>query len=269
MLDTAGGGLSFLAVLQGLTEFLPVSSSGHLVLAQNWLGSDQAPLAVDVALHLGTLGAVLAVYSKDISKLIRGALRGELTEIGLLAVGSIPAAVVGLGFKDTIEGAFHGTGVAGTGLCVTALILLVGEVARRFRAGGDPDEGLPTWRAALVIGTAQALALVPGISRSGSTIAAGMCAGLSPARAARFSFLMSIPAIGGAALLELPELFSGGPGSLGSPGMPSEWALIGAVLLSGAVGWGALKLLLAVLQRGAFAWFALYCAAVGLFVLSR
>ncbi len=249
--------LTLLAVLQGLTEFLPISSSGHLVLAQAAMRVDHPALALDVALHVGTLLAVVIVYRRDLLQLLRDVRAGELRETLLLALATLPAAVLGVAFKDKVQSAFHAPQTAAWGLFVTALVLLVGEWARRRAKPSDVEHDAPmTWKQALVIGLLQALAIFPGISRSGSTIAAGLVCGLSPTRAARFSFLMAIPAILGAAVLNLPEAIEEGVG-----GSPAH--VVWAVGLAGFVGWGALRVLLAFLGRGAFAWFAVYCVALG------
>ena len=255
------GALLLLALLQGLTEFLPVSSSGHLVLAQSALGMDAPALALDVALHVGTLLAVLVVYRRDLLDLAREVRRGELAELLALLVGSLPAALAGLLLKDRIQAAFHSPSLAGAGLLGTAGVLVAGELARRRRPveeaghGGErcPPLGLGV---AFVIGCAQLCAILPGLSRSGSTIAAGLLCGLAPARAARFSFLLSIPVILGAAVLSLPDLSEEELG-IGAT------AILWAALLAGLVGWAALRLLLTFLARGAFAWFALYCTVLG------
>ena len=263
------GDLSLLAVVQGLTEFLPISSSGHLVLVQSLLGMEEAPLAIDVALHVGTLLAVVVVYRGALADLARDVLAGRLRELGLLFLGSLPVGIVGFTLKDAIERGFHSARLAGVGLLVTALALGLGEAGRRRRlaTGREPRELGP--REALLIGAVQALALVPGISRSGTTIAAGLLLGLAPERAARFSFLLSIPAIAAAAGLALPQLHAGNgtAGAADGPGGNGGWLLLWAVLLSGLVGWAALRGLLAFLDRGAFRWFMLYCLALGVLAL--
>ena len=256
--DAEFAALTFLALIQGLTEFLPISSSGHLVLCQAAMGVQEPALALDVALHVGTLLAVCIVYRADLARLVLGVFRGQLGEPALLLLGTLPAGLVGLSFKSEIEGMFHDPKVAATGLFATALALLAGEWARRRRAGASPraSAGALSWRTALIVGSVQALAIVPGISRSGSTIAAGMLCGMRPKAAARFSFLLSIPAILGAAVLNVPDAMEQG---LGGGVGPILWA----AGFAGFVGWGALRVLLAFLGRGAFAWFALYCAVLG------
>lgn len=252
--------LSLLALIQGLTEFLPVSSSGHLVLAQAAMQIEEPALTLDIALHLGTLLAVLVVYRRDLLELIRDLFHLRLREIGLLFVGSLPAAAVGLTLREHVGEVFQDPVNAAGGLLATAAILLLGEGARRRRKGVEtpaPEKGRElTWWSALLIGAAQGLAIWPGISRSGSTIATGMLCGLSPQRAARFSFLLAIPAIGGAALLEFPDAVETG---FDGQGLAVLWA----TLFAAFIGWGALRMLLAFLGRGAFAWFAIYCAVLG------
>ncbi|MFT5284810.1 MAG: undecaprenyl-diphosphatase [Planctomycetota bacterium] len=251
-----------LAVVQGLTEFLPVSSSGHLVLTQSMMEVESAPLAVDIALHLGTLAAVLLVYRKSITDLLRGMFRGQFAEVLLLALATAPVAVIGLLFKDQIETAFSDPKLTACALIGTALILAIGEVGRRKRIRGqaaqesevEPEVRL-NLRQAILIGTAQCLALLPGISRSGTTIAAGILVGLPPAYAARVSFLLSIPAIAGAAVLKMPELLNAADGG-GS-------TIAGAMVIAAIVGWVALRFLLRFISRGAFVWFAIYCGALG------
>ena len=256
--------LTLLALIQGLTEFLPVSSSGHLVLAQEAMGLKEPAIVVDVALHLGTLLAVFVVYRSDLLGIARDVLAGKLRELGVLVVGSVPAAVVGIGWSSELRAAFETPRYAAWGLFGTAMVLLVGEAARRRHprpevaapGEGEVEEKSPGFRVALLIGIAQAFAIWPGISRSGSTIAMGLLCGLSPRRAARFSFLLSIPAILGAAILGLS-------GAIGEDVLGGGTSLLWAAAFAGFGGWGALRLLLAFLARGAFAWFAVYCAVLG------
>ena len=252
-----------LAVVQGLTEFLPISSSGHLVLAEAFL--DLAPLGVafKVALHLGTLVAVLWAYKSVIVIILRDWLSLRLESFWWLIVASIPAGLVGVFFKDQIEALFDDPRFAGLCLLATAAALWAGERARARRAAQGakaeplPPEQPPSLANALIMGSAQAIAILPGISRSGSTIVAGLVRGIEGERAARWSFLMSVPAIAGAAVLELPQAVETGFEGL-SPAV--AW---GAMALSALVGWASLRVLVVVLARGAFRWFAVYCTLVG------
>ena len=246
-----------LAVLQGLTEFLPVSSSGHLVLGRELFGFRAIDgVLVTIALHLGTLVAVLGVYGRDLLTILRDALGGRPRELGLVVLGSVPAAVVGIGAGDALDALFESPDVAAGGLLATAAILLAGEAARRRRAESAGEPAPLGAGAALAIGVAQALAICPGISRSGSTISAGLLLGQPADRAARFSFLLSLPAIGGAALLEAADL----------DGLPGEELgdLALGLVVAAVVGLLALRLLLVALRRGSFPWFAGYCALAGL-----
>jgi undecaprenyl-diphosphatase len=246
--------LLVLAVVQGVTEFLPVSSDGHLVLVQNWLAAGEGSLAMDVALHLGTLAAVLVVYRRDLLELLRRLLAGDAREPLLILLATLPAVAVGLGLKHQIEALFASSRVAALGLFVTAGFLLLGERSRRRASAAPGPAAEITWRQALWIGCAQALAPLPGVSRSGTTIATALMRGVDASAAARFSFLMSIPAVAGAVALEVPGLVREG-------GFGLELAL--AVLVCFAVGVCALRFLIRFLGRGAFRWCAYYCLVLG------
>lgn len=251
-----------LAVLQGLAEFLPISSSGHLVLARGLLGVREAGLALDVALHVGTLLAVLVAYRREVRELVLDVLRGRPHMAVWLVLATVPVGVAGLSLKPVLERAAESATVAGVGLLATAIFLLVGDRARRRQgeaAERDPGGyGKPAWALALLLGLAQTLALCPGVSRSGTTIAAGLLLGLPVGQAARLSFLMSLPAVSGAAVVARPDVAQDGVGGL---------LLLGAVALSAVVGWAALRVLILVTARGAFPWFAGYCAVVGAMAL--
>ncbi|NIP80364.1 MAG: undecaprenyl-diphosphate phosphatase, partial [Gemmatimonadetes bacterium] len=193
-----------LGLVQGLTEFLPVSSSGHLVMAQTFLGVPAPGVFLEVALHVATLLSVMVVYRRKLADLAVGAASRDpesLRYIGMLALATVPVAVLGFLFKDPIEAAFDTPHVTGFMLLVTGALLWSttwGDVQR--------PHDTPRPRHALSMGLAQCLALLPGISRSGSTIATGLWTGLSGERAAEFSFLMSLPAIAGAAVLQGSDL---------------------------------------------------------------
>ena len=245
--------LLVLAVVQGVTEFLPVSSDGHLVLLQSWLGLSGDNLAIDVALHIGTLAAVLLVYRRDLVDLTRRLFARDVRQLGLLALASVPLVIVGIGLKDVIESLFESGRAAALGLLVTAGFLIAGERARRAHLAAGTLHALG-WRDALWIGCAQALAPLPGVSRSGTSIATGLMRGVATVEAARFSFLLSIPAVAGAVLLEVPDLVRSG-------GFGGELLL--AILVSFVVGVAALRFLISFLGRGAFGWCALYCIVLG------
>ncbi len=253
--------LLLLAVVQGLTEFLPVSSSGHLVLLQRWLDVYQGDMLVDVVLHVGTLGAVLAVYRHEIRRLLRFDAPA-VQYLVALALGTVPAGLVGVFLSDTVHRLFGAPRLAAFALLLTGLVLL----STRFSAGGK--HGLPgPWHPvaphpgqALLIGTAQAVAIVPGISRSGATIAASLWLGLAREEAARFSFLLSVPAILGALVLELAE-----GGAAATQATPV--ALVAAALAAFLVGMVALRLTALLVVQRHFWRFALYCFPLGIVAL--
>lgn len=258
-----------LGLVQGVTEFLPVSSSGHLQAVPFLLGWDSGSLAFDVAVHVGTLLAVVLVFRTDLLAMLRAVLRPRPGHdgararrlVGVLAVASLPAAVVGLVLGDAIEAAFDRPLVVAAMLVATAATLWWSE--RRRTALGttepavDPDAGVlggVPWRTALGVGAAQALAVMPGMSRSGATISAGLALGLSRAEAARLSFLMLIPVTLGAAVMTLPDLASPPPGSL--PFGPREVAV--GVATSAISGVLAIRFLLALVARRDLLGFARY-----------
>lgn len=200
-----------LGIVQGLTEFLPVSSSGHLALAENLFGLRASGVLtgvlLDVSVHVATLAAILVAFREPIARLAAGAARGERRawqDVGRFALASVPAAIVGLLAKDEIESLFSSLPFLGAAFLATGTVLW----ATRTRMTGALDR--PSVGGALVVGLAQAVAIAPGISRSGATISAGLFCGLEPVRAAEFSFVLGVPAIAGAAVLEArhagPEL---------------------------------------------------------------
>ena len=248
----------FLGLLQGLTEFLPVSSSGHLVLGQHLLGVKQPGVAFEVLVHLGTLASVVVYFRRRLWRLVKSLYTRELSEerriIGLLIVGTVPAVLAGLFLEDFFERAFSDPLVTSIMLAVTGLILLSTRFVRK-------GERAPDLKSSLIMGIGQALAIMPGISRSGTTISAGLLVGVRPSEAAEFSFLLAIPAIAGAALLEWRALFN-----LGAE-LAGPYAV--ATLLSFASGLLAVYAVLAVIRRGHFEYFAYYCfaaAALGVYL---
>jgi undecaprenyl-diphosphatase len=250
---------AILGLIQGATEFLPVSSSGHLVMGQVLLGVRVPGVGFEVAVHLATLLSVLLVYRKRITSLLTGALRldpNAWSYLGLLALASLPVALVGLTIRGVVEGLFEAPWVAGVALLVTGAVLWTtrGALARTpRRSPGVAD--------ALLIGMAQVVALVPGISRSGVTVVAGLWLGVEPEEAAAFSFLMAIPAILGAALLLGPAL-GAQDGGLGTGPL-----FLGSLVAAGT-GVLAIRTFVGMLKRGSFHRFGPYCGLVGgLFLL--
>ncbi len=248
-----------LGTVQGLTEFLPISSSGHLVVAQAAVGLSVPGVVVEVMLHVATLAAVVIVYRKRLWELMWGAVTGDCAAwryVGLLALGSIPAGVVGLVFAAWFERAFDSLPVVGFDFLVTAAILWSTKWARP-----TVTRTLPTAPRAIAIGCAQALAVLPGISRSGSTISAAVWLRVDAVRAAEYSFLLAIPAIAGAAALQIPDVASGAIGTVGGGSLLAGFV---ASLASGVV---AIRLLVLLLRRGTFHRFAPYCLALGMFTI--
>lgn len=241
-----------LAVIQGLTEFLPVSSSGHLALAGMIMKIPEGDITFEIVVHLGTLMAVLAVYRKDLIELAAGVVRRKresLVLTGSLLIGSIPAGLAGFFLADSIERAFDNPVLVSIMLLVTGCILF----STRYAVKGNRDN--PTIAGSFSVGISQAMALLPGISRSGFTISTGLFMGIKKEKAARFSFLLSIPAIAGAAVLKL--------GDAGSSGIAYSLLITGFVI-SALTGYLALRILLKFLRAGKFSVFSWYCWLLGL-----
>jgi undecaprenyl-diphosphatase len=246
-----------LGVVQGATEFLPVSSSGHLVVFQTVLDITLEGILFEVVVHVATLVSILLVYRARITEIVRGAVSGSRDAweyIGLVVVATVPAVIVGGLFKSRVEALFDDPWVPGVALLVTGALLWTSRGALK-RATAER----PVARVALLMGLAQAFALIPGISRSGSTVITGLWLGLEAKEAAAFSFLMAVPAIAGAMVLMLPDLGSGaGPGVL---------PLVLGGIAAGVTGVLAIKTFVAMLERKSFFWFAPYCWSVGLLYL--
>ncbi|HEY5997245.1 MAG TPA: undecaprenyl-diphosphate phosphatase [Candidatus Deferrimicrobiaceae bacterium] len=252
---------AILGILQGATEFLPVSSSGHLFLAQKLLGLKEPELAFDTLLHLGTLGAVVFFLRSEIAQMLGALLepRGMFKtrewgrrEIWLILLGTVPTGVIGILAHKTVETDLTVLGIGLRYLVLTCLLVLS---TRQWRRKWDPSR--IEWWEAIMIGTIQGLAVFPGLSRSGSTIVLALLLGIASSRAARFSFLLSLPAILGAALVNLRK----GAGVSVLPGiMPS----VAGVVLALAVGYLSLFLVERLVVRGKFAWFAPYTAMLAL-----
>lgn len=243
-----------LGVVQGATEFLPISSSGHLVMGQALLGVEIPGVSFEVAVHVATLLSVLVVYRERLTELVRGAWARERVAwryMGLLVVATLPAAVLGLGAGDVLEELFEAPAVAGGALLVTGLFLWTSRGALARGPARTPTLGI-----ALLMGLAQSLALVPGISRSGATVVAGLWLGVEAEEAAAFSFLMAIPAILGAAVLQVPDLAKGGVGMAPGPLLLGSGA-------AAVVGVLAIRVFIRMLRRKSFHRFGPYCWAAG------
>lgn len=245
-----------LAIIQGVTEFLPVSSSGHLVLSKHFLHLEATTGAtLEIVLHAGTLVSILVFYSKHLLEIISGVFRGEKSAIRfvlLILLGCIPAIIVGFTIKDQLEGAFSHPQFVSCTLIATGVFLIASHFAK-------PGEKRVGWLSGLVIGLAQAVAMLPGISRSGSTIGMSRFLGIEPKEAAEYSFLMSAPLLAGVSLLAMLDLFEHGNTS----GTTSLELILGFVV-SAVVGYFSIRWLVSLLQRGRFWYFGIYCLAVGI-----
>ena len=245
-----------LAVVQGLTEFLPVSSSGHLVIAQRLMGVEESGISLEVWLHFGTLTSIIFFYRHTLISLIRGVYAGEKKSLrlaGCILLSTFPAALLYLVCGDSVKRLYESSHFTGGFLVFTGLVLL-GSHWIRCR------DGEVTVVRAFVTGLAQALAILPGVSRSGMTISAARASGICPVRAAEFSFLMVIPLLTGAAVMDLMRVPESGEHIAG-------WLLFFGALVAATVGWVALKLLVSMLKKGAFWLFGIYCITIGLLSL--
>lgn len=255
-----------LGALQGLAEFLPVSSSAHLALAPWAFGWPEPGLAFDVALHLGTLVAVLWYFRRDWIALSVAAFSivrerrvqtDEQRLVTWLVLATVPGAVAGLLFEKQAEHVFRAPSVIAVALILMGALLWIVDV-RATRAGRERSLNSMTWLDALLIGCAQAFAIIPGVSRSGATITAGRALSFTRADSAKFSFMMSMPIIAAAAVLKLPKLISAG-------GLTPS--LVVGVATAAITGWLAIALLMRLVQHQGFRVFALYRFALGAAVL--
>lgn len=260
-----------LGILQGVTEFLPVSSSGHLVLGQLFFGITESSLAFNISVHMGTLGAVALVYFADIKGMVVSVLAGMAKTIkrqpvvvesdthlklALFTVaGSVPTAFIGMGLKKFEDVLFTSGMLVGAMLLVTGTILWISRGFYRTEKTGTPLD----LKRSLLIGISQGLAVIPGISRAGTTIACGMFCGLDRQTAAKFSFLLSIPAILGAEMISVLESLD--------QGLQIDATVIYGTLTAFVSGLMALKLLIKLVHAGKFHLFAPYCWVLGVLVL--
>ncbi len=249
-----------LGALQGATEFLPVSSSGHLVIGQALLGLSLPGILFEIVVHVATLLSVIVVYRARLLALGRGALVERTPDawryLGWLALGTLPVAVVGLLFGDRVTALFDAPAAVGVALLITGTFLLSSR--RALRRPLDTGIG---WRVALLVGLVQCLALAPGISRSGITVVTALWLGVRPVEAAAFSFLLSLPAIAGAAVLSLPELAEGAQGIGVAP-------LVVAAVAAAGVGVLAIRTFVVMLRNRSFPAFGVYCWVAGTLFLA-
>lgn len=244
-----------LGIVQGVTEFLPISSSGHLVIFQHFMKINEG-LTLDVFLHFGTLLAVIVVYWDDIIGMIT--LKREYRKLTYyIILGSIPAGVIGILFEDIFEQLFSTLTVVGVALLVTGTFLWLSDRI------GNEERNLKDMELSdsVVVGFAQAFAIIPGISRSGSTIVAGLFKGLDRRLAAKFSFLLSVPVIGGATLLKTKDIVTAGFSGI------TLLELVVGTLSAAVAGYFSIKLLLKLINQEKLSIFAYYCWILGLVVI--
>jgi len=258
-----------LGIIQGLTEYLPVSSSGHLVIAHHLFGLEEPAIFFDVILHLGTLLIVIWYYRVDIKATLTDTYNGTTllfngerpTEVmdrlpgfrlaWFIFLGSIPTGIIGIGFRRQFEEMFASTHLVGIMLIITGLLLFT----TRFATARGENKGQVTWRLALAVGLAQGLAITPGISRSGATIAIAILLGVEREMAARLSFFLLIPALTGAILINLNHA---------SINVSATTLTLG-FLSSLVVGYFSLAFLVNFVKRGRLFWFSYYCLGAGAF----
>lgn len=265
-----------LGLIQGLTEFLPVSSSGHLMIAREILGidlpEDEAFLSFEIIVHAATVLATIMVFRKQIWQLLRGLFKfrynDETDYILKICVSMIPVFIVGMFFKEQVTALFGGLEVVGFALIVTAILLYLSDSRRVFSAGGRCKAERKKYRngisylQAFVVGIGQAVAVIPGLSRSGTTISTGLLSGVKRSRMAQFSFLMVLVPILGEAFL---DLIGGGFGE--SAYIIGEIPLLLGFVSAFLSGLFACRVMISLVKRASLKWFALYCAIVGIAVL--
>jgi undecaprenyl-diphosphatase len=257
-----------LGIVQGLTEFLPVSSSGHLVLVPAALGWDSPPLVFDTTVHLATLIAVVAVFRRELLRLLIAWWQGlrsrqpfKTSESRLawwVILGTVPGVLAGLFLGEVFESFFASPHAVGAFLLLTALLLVLAEVLGRRRR----DLPEMTWLDSLLIGIGQAAAIAPGLSRSGTTMAVGMFRGMTRDAAARFSFILSVPIIAGAGGVQLVKMLSDNSLSTDVP------ILLVGFAAAAVCGYAAIRLLLAYLRKRPLYPFAVYCVVAGVLALT-
>jgi len=253
-----------LGLVQGLTEFLPVSSSGHLTIAKSLFGIETADLSFEVAVHAATVLATIVVFRKEILQLICGLFKFKYNEetkyICMICVSMIPVFIIGMFFKDRVEAIF-GEGLLVVGICliVTAFLLFLSEFKKKAQSA-DVSERPMTYKTAIFMGLAQAVAVLPGLSRSGSTIATGLLCGTGKEQVAKFSFLMVLVPILGEAFLDI----IGGEMATSTVGIPALAIGFASAFISGLF---ACKVMIAIVKKAKLKWFALYCLLAAIFCL--
>jgi undecaprenyl-diphosphatase len=249
-----------LGFVQGLTEFLPVSSSGHLVLLQKILGINEPTLLFDTMLHIGTLIAVFIVLWSDVWKLLKKPFQ-KMTL--LLIIATIPTVIAALLFNDVIEDLFHSARFLGLSFLITALALVVSHFLSK-RSGEIRGEEKMTWLDAFLIGIMQACAIIPAVSRSGMTLSGALSRKLDRDLAARFSFLMSIPAILGALVFQAKDLFGETSNTEAGIGI---FPMIAGVAAAALVGFLAIRFMLKIVKERSLIGFAVYVTILGVLII--
>jgi len=240
----------FLGIIQGLTEFLPVSSSGHLVLGQYLLGIKSPGNTLEILFHLGTLGSVVFVFFNEIKDILLTIDKKPTQKLlAFISVATLPAMIAGFLFRNEINRLFENINSVGYAFCITGLILVFSSLSKNKKVK-------LSFFSSIIIGLSQAVAIIPGISRSGFTITVSLLMGISPEKSAKFSFLLSIPIIFGAGLLGVIDINSGELFTLP--------IIFTAILSSFLVGVLSLKILLILLEKGKFYFFGIYCICIGI-----
>ncbi|MEE9166289.1 MAG: undecaprenyl-diphosphate phosphatase [Candidatus Neomarinimicrobiota bacterium] len=243
---------AILGILQGVTEFLPISSSGHLVVAEELMRVQSPGILFEVVVHLGTLISILIVFKEEIGKLLRNWSTGESKAMfGYLIIGTIPVVISGSIFKSQLESAFEDLRLVSFAFLLTGFVLILTAFVSSRTA--QLDKGKST-----VIGLSQAFALIPGISRSGMTISTGLFLGINPEESARFSFLLAVPSLFGSGVIMTRDFLTFGAGK------ESPLVLAVGFVTSVLIGVVALRFLLHILVRGRFHWFGIYCLIAGI-----
>ena len=241
-----------LGIIQGITEWLPISSSGHLVLLQNFFNV-QPPLIFDIMLHIGSLFVIFIVFFKDIKKLVLGILKGDKKQIKLfllLIIATIPIALIGFFFNDLIKNIFNDLRTVGFSLIITSILLFSTKIKRKKRKLNVKN--------IFLIGIAQGLAILPGVSRSGATISLGLIQGIEKKEIITLSFLMFIPAILGALLLEINNVSK----------ISNITPLVIGTLTAIITGFFSLRFLIKIIKKNKFHNFGYYCLGLGIIILS-
>ena len=242
-----------LGIVQGVTEFLPISSSGHLVIIQKFLGVVNSGSEFEILVHIGTLGSILVVFFNEIRLIIQNIMSPKTQKyISFIILGTIPAGIFGLGMRDLFESIFHNLNLVGISLIFTGTILFSSILLKKA-------DNQITFTKSIFIGLAQALAIFPGVSRSGMTICTALFLGIGPKEAARFSFLLAIPAISGAGAIMMADV--------GTNFQISVYVAGAALISSFLTGLFSLKWLINWLKNGKFHYFGFYCITIGIITL--